>query len=123
VPLLVAAGNQVVAAIGTMGGRAQPQILLQILRSALSPDQALEQTLAAPRWVTGARDIDFDTQTVALEAHADDAVEAALAAAGVPVVRIPRHDERVGHAQVVRVAPAGLEAASDPRSDGEAGIA
>lgn len=123
VPLLVLAGGEVVAAIGTMGGRAQPQILLQILRGALDRERPLEETLAVPRWVTGAKDIGFDAQTVALEVHADDDVEAALAAAGLPVARVPRYDERVGHAQIARVGPAGLEAASDPRSDGEAGVA
>jgi gamma-glutamyltranspeptidase len=89
----------------------------------LAPGRPLDETLAAPRWVVGAADLGFAETTVALEAHADDAVAAALAGGGLPVERIPRFDERVGHSQLVRRGPEGLEAASDPRSDGGAGVA
>ncbi len=123
VPLLVLRGEEVVAAVGTMGGRGQPQILHQLLPGVLTPERSLEETLAAPRWVRGALDVGFDEQTVALEQHAGDALEEGLRRAGVPVARIARFDERVGHAQVVRTGSAGYEAASDPRSDGAAGVA
>jgi gamma-glutamyltranspeptidase len=122
VPLLVLRGDDVVAAVGTMGGRAQPQILFQILPGVLAPDRALEETLAEGRWVTGTQDIGFEAQTVALEEHADGALAARLAAGRLPLVTIGRYDERVGHAQVVRLGPYGIEAASDPRSDGEAAV-
>jgi gamma-glutamyltranspeptidase/glutathione hydrolase len=106
-----------------MGGRAQPQILHQLLPGALAPERPLDETLAAPRWVRGAQDVGFDEQTVALEQHAGVALEERLRGARLPVVRVPRYDERAGHAQVVRAGPEGLEAASDPRSDGSAGVA
>jgi oxamate amidohydrolase len=121
-PLLVLRADEVVAAVGTMGGRAQPQILFQILPGVLAPEQPLVETLAVGRWVTGAADLGFEAPTVALEEHADDEVAERLAAGRLPLARIPRHDERAGHAQVVRVSGSGLEAASDPRSDGAAGV-
>jgi gamma-glutamyltranspeptidase len=123
VPLLVLRGEAVLAAFGTMGGRAQPLILFQLLPGALAQDRPLEETLAAARWVTGAADVGFETQTVALEEHADGAIAERLGAGRIPVARIPRFDERVGHAQVVRMGAARLESASDPRSDGESGVA
>jgi gamma-glutamyltranspeptidase len=120
-PLMVLEGGKVRAAVGTMGGRAQPQILLQALGGTVG-GASLEETLARPRWAVGARDLGFDRQTVVLEEHASAGLEASLAEVGLPVVRIPRHDERVGHTQLVRAGGPGLEAASDPRSDGEAAV-
>jgi gamma-glutamyltranspeptidase/glutathione hydrolase len=107
--------------MGTMGGRAQPQILAQILAGVLDQHTPLGTTLRAPRWVAGSLDIDFPEPTIAVEADAPAQFAEVLTAPGFKQARIPALSEIVGHAQVIRIAGAGgLEAASDPRSDGEA---
>ncbi len=123
-PLLLLRDEIPVASLGTMGGRAQPQILLQILPHVLNTAASdLAAGLAAPRWVFGGSDIGFDEPTVALEADAPAAMERKLALARLPVIRVKARDERMGHANVVRIASciesdSRLECASDPRSDG-----
>jgi len=120
-PLLVRRRQALEAVMGTMGGRAQPQILAQILGGVLDPHTPLGTTLRAPRWVAGSLDIDFPQATIAVEADAPAKFADVLTAPGFKEARIPPLSEIVGHAQVIRVAGAGrLEAASDPRSDGEA---
>lgn len=122
-PLLIRRAGRIAAALGTMGGRAQPQILAQLLPGSLDLLRPLGEVVRAPRWVFGARDIDFDAATVAIEADAPEHLDGRLSLDGLRCVRIPPLDERVGHAQVVRVAGDGtLEAASDPRSDGAAQV-
>jgi gamma-glutamyltranspeptidase len=120
-PLLVRRRQALEAVLGTMGGRAQPQILAQILGGVLDQHTPLEATLRAPRWVAGSLDIDFPRATIAVEADAAAGFAEVLTAPGFEQARIPPLSEIVGHAQVIRVAgTGGLQAASDPRSDGEA---
>ena len=120
-PLLVRRGRALESVMGTMGGRAQPQILAQILGGVLDPHRPLGTTLRAPRWVAGSLDIDFPEPTIAVEADAPESFAEVLTAPGFKQARIPPLSEIVGHAQVVRATDAAaLEAASDPRSDGEA---
>jgi gamma-glutamyltranspeptidase/glutathione hydrolase len=122
-PLLMRRAGRIAAALGTMGGRAQPQILAQLLPGSSDLTRPLAEVVRAPRWVVGARDIGFDQATVAIEADAPGHLDRRLSLGGMRCVRIPRLDERAGHAQVVRVAGDGaLEAASDPRSDGAAQV-
>jgi len=122
-PVLIGRDAHTVAALGTMGGRAQPQILAQILSGTLDPKTVLSDVLAAPRWVVGARDLDFARQTVAIELDAPSHLDSILRIDELDVVRIAARDERVGHAQVVRLGADGrLQAASDPRSDGTAHV-
>lgn len=122
-PLLVRRGGAVCAVLGTMGGRAQPQILAQLLPGTLQWERPLEEVLAAPRWVVGGKDIGFDTTTVAIEADAPAALDEQLQIDGVAVARIAARSESVGHAQLIRrSADGGLQAAADPRSDGAAVI-
>lgn len=122
-PVLIHRNRRLAAVMGTMGGRAQPQVLAQILAGVLDPRASLGDVLEAPRWVVGALDIGFERPTVAIEANAPAHLDADLKADGLDVARISVRDERVGHAQVVRVGPSGeLQAASDPRSDGAAQV-
>lgn len=118
-PLLLFRDGTAIASLGTMGGKAQPQVLLQILPRVLDPAAGLRAGLAAPRWVFGSLDIGFERLTVAVEADAPARLDEELAAAGLPVTRVGARDERMGHANAVRLAmDGGLESASDPRSDG-----
>jgi gamma-glutamyltranspeptidase len=122
-PVLIHRNTRAFAAVGTMGGRAQPQILAQLIPALFDGDRPLAEALCAPRWVVGAADIGFARATVAIEADAPAALDAALRIEDLDVQRIPSRDERVGHAQLVRVRSDGaLEAAADPRSDGSSGV-
>ena len=122
-PLLVRRNERLVAAMGTMGGRAQPQILAQLLPGVLRPDAPLSDVLRTPRWVAGSTDIGFDRPTVAIECDAPAELDSILAVDDLDVQRIASCNELVGHAQIVRVLPEGaLQAASDPRSDGTAHV-
>jgi gamma-glutamyltranspeptidase len=106
-----------------MGGRAQPQILAQLIPGIFEAGASLAAVLSAPRWVMGARDIDFDRPTVAIEADAPEHLDTALRIEDLDLARIPARNERVGHAQLITVGPDGvLQAASDPRSDGAAEV-
>jgi gamma-glutamyltranspeptidase/glutathione hydrolase len=122
-PLLIHRDGQLRAVVGTMGGRAQPQILAQLLPAVLDPQMKLSELLDAPRWVAGSRDIGFETATVAIESDAPPALDSILARENIDVARIASRSELVGHAQIVRVGSDGaLQAACDPRSDGAAAV-
>lgn len=122
-PLLVRRDGATLAALGTMGGKAQPQILAQLLTGAMDPEQTPAAVLARPRWVVGARDIEFPGPTVAIEADAPAALDDYLNIAGLEVARIAACSESVGHAQLVRRQPDGsLVGASDPRADGSCAV-
>ena len=122
-PVLIHRDGRVLAVLGTMGGRAQPQILAQLIPGIFEAGASLAAVLSAPRWVMGARDIDFDRPTVAIEADAPEPLDTALRIEDLDIARIPARNERVGHAQLITVGPDGvLQAASDPRSDGAAEV-
>ncbi len=122
-PVLIEEGGELSAAVGTMGGRAQPQILTQILPAVLRSDQPLAESLAAPRWVFGAADMEFASLGIAYEQTAPAFWRERLAMAGLPLHPVAAGDERMGHANVVRRRrQGGLESASDPRSDGSGAV-
>ncbi|HLF69572.1 MAG TPA: gamma-glutamyltransferase [Actinomycetota bacterium] len=86
---------------GTMGGEAQIQIHMQLLARVLVAGQELGAAVAAPRWVK----------------HGEGQL---LAEEGLPEMGatvIPRSDI-AGHAHMIRRTDEGIEAVSDPRSDG-----
>lgn len=105
-------------AAGCQGGRAQPQILAQTLPALADPDADPAAVLARPRWVTGARDIGFEEQTLLAEPGSVPAATPAVSP-GLPVVVAPGPSDLAGHVQVARLTHDGrLDAASDPRADG-----
>jgi gamma-glutamyltranspeptidase len=102
-PVLVEHPDGRISAHGAMGGRAQPQIHLQVLRSVLA-GASPQRAVAAPRLVVR-----------------DGAVlaEPGLDAASVETVALPDLSDEVGHAMVCTLFPDGsLAAGADPRSDG-----
>ncbi|MFN2523803.1 MAG: gamma-glutamyltransferase family protein [Mycobacteriales bacterium] len=124
-PALLVEGEQVTA-VGTMGGDAQPQVVLQLiaaLAAGRTPAQALEQ----PRWsLVGPRQNGFDAwdpwddgavaPTISLEATAPSGWDEALRARGHRVERAAA-GRGFGHAHVLVRRPDGtLAAASDPRA-------
>jgi gamma-glutamyltranspeptidase len=118
-PLLAYRDGKAIASLGTMGGRAQAQILLQIVEGVLNVATSIATTLAAPRWVFGARDMGFDRPTIAIEDDAVAELGELLTTDGFEIARVEPQNEMMGHANVVRFdADGNFEAAADPRSDG-----
>lgn len=111
------------AVLGTMGGDAQPQIVLQVLVRLLLHGQSPAVAVGSGRWgLTGAR-TGFDTWTseggprVQIEGHAPADWAPALAARGHHTSTAPPWDSGFGHAHAIVVEPSGLLAgAADPRS-------
>ena len=116
--------------IGTMGGDAQPQVVLQLLARLLhSVDgkggETIGEAIAAPRWVLSGQPPfgnGFDTWQqrgqvqVHVEAEAPPQWETGLRKRGHDVVRHPPLGYNVGHAHAIGIRGDSLEAASDPRS-------
>lgn len=112
------------AVIGTMGGDAQPQILLQLLARTLIAGEDAGTVVGAPRWsLTREGSTGFDVwesaepPIVALEHDAPAAWQAGLSRRGYRVWRSESPDEGFGHAQMIRVgADDVLGGAADPRT-------
>jgi gamma-glutamyltranspeptidase / glutathione hydrolase len=111
--------------IGTMGGDAQPQVVLQLLARLLHNGETVGDAIAAPRWVLSGRPPfgnGFDSWQqhgdvqVHLEDTSPDRWESGLRERGHDVVRHPALGYNVGHAHAIAVRGDSLEAASDPRS-------
>lgn len=122
-PALATRDGALAAVFGTMGGDAQPQILLQIaarlFRHGVSPARAI----GAARWVVRGPVTGFDTWTAAggahvvVEAHAPATWSEGLAARGHEVRAARSWDAAFGHAHAIVVEPDGMLAgAADPRA-------
>ena len=111
------------AVIGTQGGDAQPQILLQLLTRLLRHGESPARAVAAPRWVLEGAGTGFDTWTspagpiVSVEEGAPRAWVEGLRTRGHTVVEGPAFHSRYGHANVIMLADDGMRAGvADPRS-------
>jgi len=121
-PVLIQDGSGRVSAHGTMGGRAQPQIHTQLLLrrlNGLDPQEAV----SAPRFVIGGLDAGSEADIVFAEENLDRGASSALARTGFEISSEGELDEIVGHAVLAVSTRDGLDAASDPRSDGSSAIA
>ncbi len=124
-PVIVTdSGGELDTVLGTMGGDAQPQILLQLLVRLLAARQPAGEAVAAPRWAlsrepTNGFDVwHADTPLVVrVESDAPAGWGRALGERGYQVIEDPPGDDYFGHAQVIRVTGNGMLAgAADPRS-------
>jgi gamma-glutamyltranspeptidase / glutathione hydrolase len=127
--------------LGTMGGDAQPQIVLQLLARLLRHDQSPGRAVRAGRWVLGAGGTGgvgqargggehggFDLWEaggpghVGVEIHAPEGWDAGLVGRGHEVRRSTLEvDHGFGHAQVIQVVDGVLAGVADPRAlDGAA---
>ncbi len=112
------------AVIGTMGGDAQPQILLQLLARTFIAGEDAGTAVRAPRWsLTREASTGFDVwetgepPIVALEHDAPGAWQDGLSRRGYRVWRSDSADDGFGHAQMIRVtADDMLCGAADPRT-------
>ncbi|MEU4695818.1 gamma-glutamyltransferase family protein [Nonomuraea dietziae] len=106
--------------VGTMGGDAQPQILLQVITRLLRHGQTPGQAISAPRWRLGTGGTGFDTwdapdETV-MELEEGAGWADGLSALGHPVAGMP-YGTGFGHAHLIDVLPDGvLAGAADPRA-------
>jgi gamma-glutamyltranspeptidase/glutathione hydrolase len=112
------------AVLGTMGGDAQPQIVLQLLARSLIGAQDAGTVVDAPRWsMTREESTGFDLweldepPIVALEHGAPAAWAEGLRSRGYRVHETGPGEASYGHAQVIQVAADDmLRGAADPRT-------
>jgi gamma-glutamyltranspeptidase/glutathione hydrolase len=117
-PVMVQRDGRLLGVLGTMGGRVQAQIHVQVLLRLLdgaTPQEAVDD----PRWVVGALEPGEAGGTVRIEHGVDGRARRALGAPGLVPLPIGRGSEDVGHAQAIWTEPE-LRAGSDVRADGAA---
>ena len=120
-PALVDAGDQNPSLVlATMGGRAQPQILSQVLLQ-LAAGRDAQQAVSAPRYVVGDAEAQSRYRVVTAEHGVPADVLGSLREERFSVRMVGALGDEMGHAQVLRLGAEGVvDAASDPRSDGTA---
>ena len=111
------------AVFGTMGGDAQPQILLQLAARLFRHGQSADRSIGAGRWALRGPSTGFDTWTapagrvVQIEGHTPDDWYEDLVRRGHFVERTPAFDSGFGHAHAIVVEPNGvLAGCADPRT-------
>lgn len=120
-PAMATRNGNHVATLGTMGGDAQPQILLQVLTRLLHHGHGPARAIDAPRWVLQGPSSGFDTwatasPTVVIEDHAPASWSDAFGGDRI-VRRASAHDSVFGHAHaVVRDDHGVLAVRADPRT-------
>jgi gamma-glutamyltranspeptidase/glutathione hydrolase len=119
-PAVLTGRDGLAGVAGTMGGYQQAQIDAQTIARAFALGRTPGEAVAAPRWIVD--DLPADGSWPVVYAEADVPAEAvtSIEAAGFDVHPVGVLDHTVGHAHVIRVSAAGLEAGSDPRADGGA---
>ena len=122
-PALATRAGRLAAVFGTMGGDAQPQILLQILTRLFHHGQSPSVAINAGRWALDGPLTGFDTWTgaggpsIGVEGHAPDGWVSGLTARGHRATSQPAWDSAFGHAHAIVVEPTGMLAgAADPRT-------
>ncbi len=122
-PALATRSGRLASVFGTMGGDAQPQILLQIAARLFRHGQSPTAAIDAARWILHGPDTGFDTWTgaggplVHVEGHAPPDWVEALNARGHRGEQRPAWDSGFGHAHAIVVEDSGMFAgAADPRS-------
>jgi gamma-glutamyltranspeptidase/glutathione hydrolase len=116
-PIFIRRNGGIAYLVGTMGGKAQPQILAQVLARLLDLRQTPGEAVSAPRWVLGGLEVGSAEGIVRLEGRLASE-RRAFELGGFPVETLSDFDEEVGQAQVIQTGPNGFVAMADPRSDG-----
>lgn len=122
-PALATRDGRLAAVFGTMGGDAQPQILLQIATRLFHHQQSPATAIDAGRWALQGPVTGFDTWSaddaplVHVEGHAPADWVEGLGRRGHRTVAAPAWDSGFGHAHAIVVEGSGMLAgAADPRT-------
>jgi len=122
-PAMATIDGELRGVFGTMGGDAQPQILLQVAARLFHYAQSPAAAISAGRWALRGPETGFDTwtsgeaPTVTIEGHAPPDWASGLAALGHAVEEMPPFDSGFGHAHAILVEADGFRAgAADPRT-------
>jgi gamma-glutamyltranspeptidase/glutathione hydrolase len=122
-PAAAVRDGKLAAVFGTMGGDAQPQILLQVAARLFVHGQRPDEAIAAGRWALKAAGTGFDTWTadggplVSLEGHVADGWATGLEQRGHRIAHEGAFSSAFGHAHAITVDDHGcLHAAADPRT-------
>lgn len=122
-PALATRDGELVSVFGTMGGDAQPQILLQIAARLFRHGESPRAAIGAGRWALPGPMTGFDTwtaaegPTLAIEGHSPTAWLGDLAARGHRTVAADAWSSAFGHAHAIVVGADGvLAGAADPRT-------
>ncbi len=105
---------------GTMGGEGQPQTQATLFSRFVWQGYALDRAIAEGRWLLG-RTWGDDSNDLKVEADIAERIGDELTARGHQWQTVPAVNESMGHAGAIFDDHGQLTAASDPRSDGEAG--
>ncbi len=104
--------------LSSMGGRSQPQILVQVLLR-LAAGNSVSEAVSAPRFVIEDTDTVRSRTVVTAEADLPTDATTSLLENGLDVRTVSAWNEETGHCQVLRAGANGvMEAGADPRSDG-----
>lgn len=121
-PVMVTTAGDLSWVIGTMGGKAQPQILAQVLLRLFGGEPPID-AVSAPRWIVSGLEDDQIKEIALVESPITEEVRHGVSRK-MAIREIEVHDERAGHTQLVALRGDGvLSAVSDPRSDGEGVVA
>ena len=112
-PAFARRGGRPWLVFGTMGADGQLQTQVQLLARLVDDGADPAAALAAPRWVVDPGDF-----SVRVENRFPAAVVDGLRDRGHRLDGRRSLEDRMGHAQVIRIDEDGLTAASDPRSEG-----
>lgn len=106
-PAMATEDEALVGVFGTMGGDAQPQIMLQIAARLFHHRQSPARAIAAGRWALRGPETGFDTwtssvaPTVMVEGHASPDWLEGLSERGHPTAGTPAWDSMFGHAHAI----------------------
>lgn len=119
-PSLLLRDGKLLGPLGTQGGDAQVQVLLQLITNLIDFGMEPQAAIDAPRWLAGGRTA--SPLTVLLEAGFPELTLPGLARLGHELTVIDPWNPNAGHAQLILLdhETGMLRGGADPRADGSA---